>query len=164
VQVSLTRDQVKAELNTGLLSMVMKLQKQASELWSKQGCDLFELMIPIEGTDTQAGNVGLVNFFRYCLVGVEMISDYKPIIISYIKNGLRNRKFFVEFVEQQRCRFQLFAAGGTIFTPAELAREMTKGLSSCPSILEPAKNSMVLIKTNGSAVKFLEIATMWKKW
>ena len=79
-------DQVKAELNTGLLSMVMKLQKQASELQSKQGYDSFELTIPTEGTNT--GIVGLVNLFRYCLVGVEVISDYKPTIISNITNGV----------------------------------------------------------------------------
>ena len=145
-------DQVKAELNTGLLSMVMKLQKQASELLSKQGYDSFELTIPTEGTNT--GIVRLVNLFRYCLVGVEVISDYKPTIISYITNGLSDRKFFVEFAEQLRCRIQLFAAGGGVITPTELAREMIKGLSSCPNILEPAKNSLVLIKTNGSAVKF----------
>jgi hypothetical protein len=43
---------------------------------------------------------------------------------------------------------------------------MIKGLSSCPlaNILELAKNSMVLIKTNGSVVKFSEIATTWKQW
>ena len=75
-------DQVKADLNTGLLSMVMKLQKQASELRSKHGYYSFELMIPTEGTNN--GIVGLVNLFRYCFVGVEMISDHKPTIISYI--------------------------------------------------------------------------------
>jgi hypothetical protein len=55
--------------------MVMKLQKQASELRSKQGYDSFELTIPTKGTNT--GIVGLVSLFQYCLVGVEMISDYK---------------------------------------------------------------------------------------
>ena len=70
----------------------------------------------------------------------------------------------MEFAEQLRYRIQLFAAGGGVITPTELAREMIKGLSSCPNILEPAKNSMVLIKTNGSAVKFSEIATTWKQW
>jgi hypothetical protein len=70
-------------MNTGVLNMVLKVQKQARELRTKQEFNTIALTVKFlpEGPNTGIvahGIAKLTWLFLYCNAGVRILPDYRP--------------------------------------------------------------------------------------